>query len=112
MNDSIFIALVEIRPQTGCDLDPDKVNGAYTRCYVRAASRNQALQRVRAALQADHFEVVEIEWCVDSEATDWENPDDPTSGEMIAQARDIGEVVYGEFHSWGHEAPDATNRQN
>lgn len=109
MNDSVYVALVEVRPLSGCEMDPNEVNGAITRCYVCAESVHQAVGRVEDALKADLFRVVEFEWCVSDEATEWEDPDDPTAREMIAEARKPGDVVYGTFHYWGHEAPDATD---
>ena len=103
MDESVFVALVEIRPTDGCALNPADVAGGMVRCYVSATTAAKAENRVRESLTQDLFSVVEVEWCVDDATTDWEKPDN-TEGEAYAdEARQSGDVVYGEFHTWGHE---------
>lgn len=97
---TVFVALVELQPLEGCDLNPSKISGAAVRCYVDAASRTDALGRLRDAFEQDRFLLREIEWCVADDEVEWENPDDAEGTRCVLEARESGDVVYGEFHVW------------
>lgn len=103
----VYVALVEVTPLEGCQLDPSHFAGAAVRCYVVAESEATAVDRVRGALADDDFQVSGVEWCVGFTSVDWEKPDDATAAGLVNEAVETGEVVYGEFHTWGHDAPDA-----
>ena len=102
----VFVLLCEILPFEGSLLDPTDVAGAFVRCYVQARSRSAAIKAVEQALHADRLQLVELEWCENEAACEWENPDDETASELIQEARDTGQVIYDEFHTWGHDALD------
>ncbi len=77
------------------------------RFYVSASSSARAQEKLRRWVRENCFQLIELEWCVDSAQVEWEKPDDETAAALISQARDSGDIVYGEFHVWGHDAPDA-----
>ena len=60
----IFVALIEVRPLVGCELDPNEFDGAAVRCYVPAASEEQARALLSDTLRRDRFELVEEEFFV------------------------------------------------
>lgn len=102
----VYVLLLEVSPLPGCSIDPAEFGGAAVRCYVEAASNDDAITRVRESLADNLFQLVEIEWCVDENSTQWENPDDETASELIAEARSCNEVVFGEFHVWPIDAEE------
>lgn len=104
-NTSVYVALVEVLPVEGCQLDPSEIAGAAVRCYVPSTDEENAKREIAEALEKDHFQVVEIQWCVNESETEWENPDDPTAEGLVNEATMTGAVVYGEFHVWGPETP-------
>jgi hypothetical protein len=73
------------------------------RAYVQSATAEGAESLVRSAIAADGMTVVEVEWCVDDNETDWENPNDGDAMAHVAAARLTVDVIYGEFYAWGHE---------
>ena len=100
---SVYVALVEVVPSDAGVLDRAAVAGAIVRCYVKAASPAAAEQDIRGALENDGLGVVGVEWCVDYGATDWEHPDSAAAAECVESAQQTNEVVYSEFHTWGHD---------
>lgn len=84
-----------------------KLQGAAVRCLVPAGTPDDAFVALSMRLEADGLELLETEWCVDFESTEWENPSDFFEKELAKQARRTGAVQYGTFHTWGHDAPDA-----
>jgi len=100
------VCLVEVVPLEGCELDPSEFAGAMARCYVFAENAEEAKRLVGESLVKDRFAVVEFEWCVADRETDWENPHSSETDEMIKEAESSGDVVYGRFDSWGHDADE------
>ena len=37
---------------------------------------------------------------------EWDDPDDETGTQCLQQARETGDVVFGEFQCWGHDSAD------
>ncbi len=107
MKSKVYCALVEVTPLPGCALDTDEVAGAAVRCYVRAGSSADARARCKSAFHDDLFDVVDVEWCVAHDEVEWETPDDEDGLAHVREAQESDDVVYGEFHTWGHDAPDA-----
>ncbi len=103
---SIFCALIEIQPLAGCELDPSQTAGAAVRCYIPAANPRDAISLLEATLIQMKFKLIETEWCLDHDATDWENPACKESDELVSEARSTGTVVFGTFHTWSHDALD------
>ena len=60
----MYVALVEVRPLPGCELDPERVAGAAVRCYAVATSDGEARAEIERSLSEDHFAIHNIEWCV------------------------------------------------
>ncbi|REJ68421.1 MAG: hypothetical protein DWQ31_08345 [Planctomycetota bacterium] len=104
---SVFVILAELRPLEGCEIDPCEVAGAAVRFYICGRSAEAANRKLSEWVVENHFEIVEIDWCVDEANVEWEYPDDKIAEELISEARNSGDVVYGEFHAWRHDAPDA-----
>lgn len=100
---SVYVALVEVEPMDGCQIDPSEITGAAVRCYVASTNEEKARKSIRAALAQDCFKVVDVEWCVNESEVEWENPDDVTAKRLVAEAMTTDSVIYGEFHVWGPE---------
>ena len=108
MNLYLFVALIEVRPTSACEfLDVSEVAGAFVRCYVPASDEASARLMLQRQLAQDGLQHVDESWFVRDDEVEWENPDDPTADEMGAEAMTSQQVVYGEFETWGHDAPDA-----
>ncbi|WP_254508546.1 hypothetical protein [Anatilimnocola floriformis] len=103
----VFVALAEVKPLAGCELDPQKIAGACVRCYVSAKNERLAVKAIRAALATLRYEVVDIEWCVDDAEVEWENPANSEGLELVEAARKLGEVQFGEFHAWTGEEDES-----
>ncbi len=103
MDSPIFIALVEVCPEKGAFLDPQEFAGAFVRCYVPASDPDEALTLLAEDLEEGHFQLVGIEWCVNMDEVEWDNPDDPTAEALATEARETNQITYGEFHVWPHE---------
>lgn len=103
----VFVALLELAPEPGCEFDPAETAGAAVRCYVAAPDGETAMEKIEADLKSQRFRLVETDWCVDHDTTDWDVPNDAESEGFAATARETGEVVFDTFHLWGHDAPDA-----
>jgi len=100
---SIFVALVEVKPNEGAFLDPEEIGGAVVRAYIPARDREEALAVLAEELRAGYFTVVNIEWCVNQNEVEWENENDTTSEALSEEARQNGEITFGEFHCWDRE---------
>ena len=106
----LFISHIEIAPRERCEvLDAQRIKGAFVRCYVQEGSIEQALSRIREAADGLEIDVVDVHWIVNDDHTDWEAPGDDEKAELASQARVAGEVVWGEFQVWEHEAPETLN---
>jgi hypothetical protein len=101
----IYISQIEVRPLAGCQMSP-KYAGGFTLCFIPAASEEEARAKILAALAEDHYELVAVEYCIRYSRREW----DDLEGKIksgVAEARVTGDVVYGAFHCWPHDAPDA-----
>lgn len=104
---TVFVALLELAPEAGCEFDAAEIAGAAVRCYVAAPDDDSAMMKVIADLGERCFRLVDVEWCVDHDTTEWDKPNDAQSESSATLARETGEVIYDTFHTWGHDAPDA-----
>lgn len=98
----VYVAVIEVRPLVGCQIDPEEYEGAAVRCYIPAISEAEARLLLNESLVAHHLELTEVEFLVDQAAVEWENPEDPISEELSREALTSGEVIYGEFSAWEH----------
>jgi hypothetical protein len=99
----VYVALAEVAPLEGCHLDLGDCGGAFVRCYVAADTEAKAMKQIADFFQKNRFQLVDVEWCVDESAVQWENPNDATGAELIREARAASRVVLGEFHTWPPE---------
>ena len=97
---SVFVALIEIRPLAGSQLNDKSIGGAAVRCYIPAGDESEARQRLAAMLEADRLELIEIEFCHPYDSPDWEKDDDGTGDAAAKEAISTGQVVFGTFHTW------------
>jgi len=104
---ALFIFLIEVTPRSGSPLDPEEIAGAAVRCYVPAMSFLKAIERLQDSLSEMCLDLVDVEWGVNNDEVEWENSESPDADNHLAAARENDVVVYGEFHVWGHDAPDA-----
>jgi hypothetical protein len=102
----IYIAQIEVRPLPGCQMSPE-VGGAFTTCFIPALTEEEAQSIMRAALEEDHYRLVDTEHFLRYSREDWDDQDGKIKS-GVAEARATGELVYGEFHCWPHDAPDNT----
>ena len=106
-NRHVFTAFIEIQPLDGCEIDLLDVAGAFVRCHVRAANEIAAMDKVKDDLHVRRMKLVDTEWYLDHDATNWEKNDSDEQA-LVEEARNSGYVTYDAFHEWGHDAPDAT----
>ena len=103
----MFTALIEVTPLPGCFLDPGEVNGASVRCYIPVPTIQLARSMLSEDLVAMNLQLVEVEWLFGIDEVEWEKPDDPTAQALFDEAQTTDSLIYGEFHTWGHDACDA-----
>lgn len=102
---SAHVCLVEVVPEEGCELDPNEFAGAVVRCYIAAENVDLARSRAIERLRADHFRVVQVEWCVNGRDSDWENFEDEDAAALMLEAEGTGDLVYGRIDAWEDENP-------
>ncbi|KGJ88216.1 hypothetical protein [Colwellia psychrerythraea] len=103
----VFIALVDLKPLQGCDIDPEEYNGVAVRCYIPAENEKNARSLFIKVLEECKFELIEEEFFVQEDLVEWENPDSEEATTHIQEARDTMDVVFSEFSGWDHDDPDA-----
>lgn len=104
MSPKVYCAFIEVDSLPGSEIDPTEVAGAAVRCYVRAEGPTDAEERCKEALREDRFKIVDVQWCVADDEVEWEHPDDAEGLAHVREAGSSDEVVYGEFHTWSHDA--------
>lgn len=107
-NTTVYCCLIEIQPLDGCELDPSETAGAAVRCYIPAADIDNAIECLKIELREMKIKLVEIEWCVDYNHTEWENSTNEDEENYVVEARDSGKIVFDSFHTWGHDTLDVT----
>ena len=98
-----YVALLEVEPSAECELLAPDAIGAMARCYVVAASEDEARRRIAEGLHEEGLRVVEYDWLVDNAEVDWDNPDDSEGLECSTEARTTGALVIGRLDSWSSE---------
>lgn len=106
----VFVSVIEVRPLEGCELDPVEFNGACVRVYIPATNESEARSALDDALRAHHFELIEMDFIVQENLVDWENPRDALANECMEEVRKSNAVVFSDFRAWGHDDPDADQR--
>lgn len=99
----LYVALVEVRPEKGCELVDADVVGAFARCYAVARNAPTAEKGIRTFLARQGFAVVGAEFCRSCRGSEWENPDSPEAEACMQEAEETGEVVLGRLDTWTDE---------
>lgn len=102
----VFAIFAEVAPKDGCELDNAQFAGAFVKCYVSATDEMNATRLLHDDLTNRRFRLVNIEWCVDHDSTEWENPNGVEQDHAVTRARETGDVVFGDFHAWRHRTDD------
>ena len=92
---AVFCALIEVKLLDGCEFDLRDNAGAAVRCYIPAASAELAMKMLSDELRHMKMDLVETEWCVDYEDTDWDKPADPAELELVAESRRTRDILFG-----------------
>jgi len=106
MKTPVYCAFIEIEPLQDCELDPEEIAGAFVRCYIPAKVEKTAMTRLRAELKVMNMKLVDTEFCVDYDKTEWENPKDFADDQYVKEARTTKTVIFATFHTWGHDGVD------
>lgn len=106
MKNPVFCALIEIQPLKDCELDPKEIAGAVVRCYIPAKDAKTAKKELQGELKVMKMNLVEVDWCVDYDQTEWENPNEIDEDDFVKEARETKTVIFGTFHTWTHAAPE------
>ncbi|HEY3446650.1 MAG TPA: hypothetical protein VGK67_09820 [Myxococcales bacterium] len=99
----VFVGLIEVRPEHGCEVVDSDVIGAFARCYAAASDKQAAEAKMREHLEQQGFSVVRTEFCESGRDAKFENPDSPEAAQWMKEAEDSGEVVLGRLDSWTSE---------
>lgn len=98
---NVYAIFVEVKPEAGSELNFAKYDGAFVRCYVPATDEMNATRILYRDLADRRIRLVNVEWCVDHDSAEWENPQDTGQDEAVEIARRSGNIVYGDFQTWG-----------
>lgn len=97
---SVFIASFEVRPRVGAEMH-GKAVGGFTYCLARAETADAAVKSMRRALDADSYDVADVEWVRPYEECEWETSEEQDEYDSFADdAERTGEVVYGPFYTY------------
>jgi len=99
----VFVSVIEVKPLAGCQLDPSEFAGAAVRVYIPGEDGITAMEKLLAVLKEEKFALIGMEFFVEKNSTDWENPDDEDGEALIAEALESEDVIFGEFGAWGYE---------
>ena len=88
-------------------MNPSDINGAEVTCYIPALDEGTARELLMESLREHRFRLMGEKWFVDDVEMEWGKPLDEDVAEYINRALDTGNVVFSEFHTWGHDAPNA-----
>lgn len=98
----VYVALVEVVPQPGAELDPEEIAGAFARCYVEDETAESAEARIRSKLIEDKLVPREVSWCVAVDDVDWEDADSEEAREWVEAAQDCDEVLVARLDAYEH----------
>jgi len=77
--------------------------GAYLNAFVPAYDALEARNRVKSALEEDHYKVIRIEEIIESKNIEFENDDETDFDELKMEALGTNKVVYGPFLIFDHD---------
>ena len=77
----------------GQTIDPAISDGRHVYSYVGAADERRAVERLELDLTHRGLRLVNLQWCVDQDGLERDEPPEPTAAEAERQARS-GRIVY------------------
>ena len=77
----------------GQTIDPAISDGRHVYSYVGAADERRAVERLELDLTHRGLRLVNLQWCVDQDGLERDEPPEPTAAEAERQARS-GQIVY------------------
>lgn len=96
----IFIASVEVEPLPGSKMTDSGIGGVVY-CFIPAASKRAAKQRLLAALSSDNYRLIKTEFLDEYRNFSWERVEDQAEYDKLAKkAAANHDVVYGPFYTW------------
>ncbi len=98
----IFVFLVEIVFFKESIIDSQIFEGAFVKCFLPSRSIQSAFTALYKKMKIDNFGLIDIHYFYNTDTSDWGNPDDEEELRIISEARNSGEIAYGEFDSWKH----------
>jgi hypothetical protein len=101
----IYIASIEVRPLSGCQMSLEFA-GAFTIGFIPAYTEEEARAKILAALAEDHYELVDMEYCLRYSRRDWDAPECKIKS-GVDEAQVTGDMIYGEFQCWPRGVPVA-----
>lgn len=99
----VYVGLIEVKPLAGCELNPLEFIGAAVRVYIPAVSQENAQALLQDSLRENYFALIEVEFLVEENSVEWENPDDPIAKFLAEEALKYNDVIYGEFRAWSDD---------
>jgi hypothetical protein len=103
---AVYVALVEVTPLPGCEICPEDTKGGYARCYAPGDDAEDAEQAVRRMLEEERLRVVDVEWCLGYDDTEWEDPESEEAAECVREAQESGEVILGRLDTWSEDGDE------
>lgn len=100
---SVYVTLAELKPQPGCEVDPNEFAGAMVRAYAAAGKLTDAIDRFESALAELKFAVVDYEYIGRTDVIDFaytEGDAEPDGRDLANEAKTSGKVIFGEFQVW------------
>ncbi len=94
----VFITLIKVKPEAGCQLDPEQVDQALVQCFVPAKGEKAAAEYLFEVLEELKLEFIEEEYLVADYDLDWENPDNQELKQLVEQARESQEIIFSDFY--------------
>lgn len=110
-NNKGYIGIIEVKPLQGCQLDPAQYDGAAVRVYIPAESFFKAQDVLTKSLTDNLFELIEIEMLVENNCVDWSNPNDEDAEQLLDEALECNEIIYGEFNAWNDEDDENDDKE-
>ncbi|WP_367871806.1 hypothetical protein [Luteolibacter sp. Populi] len=99
----MFAGAIHIKPLAGCQIDPERFVGAAVRCYIPARDEEEAMDMLLDSLQENFMQLTKIDFLVDDDEVEWENPESEEAALLIREAKANERVEFGEFYAWVDE---------
>jgi hypothetical protein len=89
----VFVFFADVAVMPGQTIDPAISDGRHVYSYVGAADERRAVERLELDLTHRGLRLVNLQWCVDQDGLERDEPPEPTAAEAERQARS-GQIVY------------------